>query len=169
MTLLPRLALAGALLLAACGYHTQVPQPRGTAGAGPRVNLLVQARDERKAQVLRDYLDVALASTGVAPHVAGVSVRLEIVTQELAIRRDETPGRARLSATALYVATPRVAQGAPEPTPLRGTVYVIEGYNFVDTQFFATDSSRDAAERRLMQQAAEEIARRLMVLTAAGS
>ena len=155
------------------GTNTRVALAEGTQVRIDSIrrfpNADYQARGQDIAQVLRDYLDVALASTGVAPHVAGVSVRLEIVTQELAIRRDETPGRARLSATALYVATPRVAQGAPEPTPLRGTVYVIEGYNFVDTQFFATDSSRDAAERRLMQQAAEEIARRLMVLTAAGS
>ncbi len=162
----PFLLLPLAALLAGCGYHTIVPQQR-VAGAGPPIHLLVAARDERRAQQLRDDLELALGSAGVAPDIVGVSVRLEIVTQQLAVRRDETPSRARLSATVRYVATPRAAEGAAEPAPLRGTVYVTEGYNFVDTQFFTTDSSGDAAERRLMQQAAAEIARRLMAVTAA--
>jgi hypothetical protein len=128
------------------------------------VNLLVAARDERKAQLLRDYLDIALASTGAAARIEGVSLQLDIVTQELAIRRDETPSRARLLAIVQYAAGARVPAGQPA-RELRGTVRVTEGYNFVDAEFFATDSSREAAERRLMQEAADQIARRLSAAT----
>lgn len=162
-----RAVLISALLAAACGYRTDVPEAR-IAGEGAHISLLVQARDERRARQLRDYLDIALGSAGLAPRIAAVALRLEVVTQELAIRRDETPSRARLSASVQYVATRRAAPGA-EPPPLRGTVRVTEGYNFVDTQFFATEASREAAEGRLMEQAAAEIARRLQATSATAS
>jgi hypothetical protein len=151
------------LLLGGCGYRTD-STPAGPVSGGGQVQFLVAAREERKAQLLRDYLDIAMARANLGPRIAGVALRLEIDTQELAIRRDETPSRARLSATVVYVATPRGAAGAA-PAPLRGTVRVTEGYNVVDQEFFATDSAREAAERRLMEQAADQIARRLQAAT----
>jgi hypothetical protein len=157
-------ALLGLVVLAACGYRADIPAPRAPGAAPPQVSLLVAARDERKAQLLRDYLDIALASSGAASRLDGVAVRLEITTQELAIRRDETPSRARLLASVQYVAAARVPQGQ-QARELRGIVRVSEGYNFVDAEFFATDTAREAAEQRLMQAAADQIARRLSAAT----
>lgn len=171
-----RVLLLGLAALPACGYSTE-PVARGPVarpsrlglapgGAAPRpaVQLLVSAREEREAQLLREYLDIALQRADVSDRVAGVAVRLELTTQELAIRRDETPSRARITATAQYVATPVAAAPGVEPPPVRGLVRVLDGYNFVDQEFFATDTSRDAAVRRMLEEAAGQIARRLQLV-----
>lgn len=167
------LLLGLAALPLGCGYSTEptpraspAPPPRAGLVPQPAVQLLVSAREEREAQLLREYLDIALQRAGVAPRVAGVAVRLELMTQELAIRRDETPSRARITATAQYVATPRAAAPGAEPQPVRGLVRVLDGYNFVDQEFFATDTARDAAVRRLLEEAAGQIARRLQLIPA---
>lgn len=151
------------LPLAACGYRGDVPAERVT-GRGPVVSLAVAARDQRKAQLLRDYLDREIASAGLGERIEGVALRIDIITQELGIRNDETPSRARLLATVRYVASRRVASGA-RPSNLYGTVRLTEGYNYIEGEYFATDSSRDAAEQRLMREAAEQIARRLSAAT----
>jgi hypothetical protein len=152
------------LLAAGCGYRGDVPPDRLT-GTGPQIGLTVAARNERQAQLLRDYLDSALSSAGLGSRIAGVALRMEVISQDLAIRRDETPARGRLTATARYEAAPRPTTPGVEPPTIGGFVRATEGYNFVQGEYFATDSSREAAERRLMREVADQIARRISAAT----
>ncbi|MCC7281559.1 MAG: hypothetical protein IT556_04195 [Acetobacteraceae bacterium] len=151
-------------VLGACGYRGDVPAQR-VPGRAPQVGLTVAARSERQAQLLRDYLDAALTSSGAADRIAGVALRLEVNSQQLMIRRDETPSRGRLTATAQYVVAPRPTAPGVEPPQFGGYVRSTEGYNFVQGEYFATDSSREAAEQRLMREVADQIARRIVART----
>lgn len=162
--MISRRALLLVLAAAGCGYRGDVPAQR-VPGRTPQIGLTVAARNERQAQLLRDYLEVALASSGAAEKITGVALRLEVSSQQLAIRRDETPSRGRLTATAQYVVAPRPTEPGVEPRQFGGFVRATEGYNFIQGEYFATDSSREAAEQRLMREIADQIARRIGALT----
>jgi LPS-assembly lipoprotein len=56
-----------------------------------------------------------------------------------------------------------VALGTPETEVASGREQAFDAFNIPDGQFFAADVSRDAMERRLMEQLADRIVQRLAV------
>jgi LPS-assembly lipoprotein len=156
------LAASGAVALPGCGFRAI----HATGGAGPSADvarelsaLRVARVPERNGQILRRALEERFATTGTQARYdlrVGVSFAAEIE----GYRRDGTPSRVRYVATApwsLYtLATPAVLLAS-------GTERTFDAYNLPENQFFASDNSRDAMERRLVEQLAQDVAQRLSV------
>jgi hypothetical protein len=158
-----------ALLLAGCGYQP-VGAPVSSRGPDPRVPLeitLTTDRDrggsDRQRQVFRQALLNNLRGSTATPKLSQLAVRVDVQSQELVVRRDETPSRARITATARFAARRLAPDGTEDPATLGGTVVAVESYNFIDQEFFASDVAREAVEIRLAQQLATRITEALTV------
>jgi len=159
-----RFLLAGgsALALPGCGFRPLY----ATGGAGPSADVArelaavrVARVPDRNGQILRRALEERFATTGTQARYdlrAGVAFAAEIE----GYRRDGTPSRVRYvgtSAWSLYtLSTPPVLLS-------NGTERSFDAYGLPENQFFAADNSRDAMERRLVEQLAEDVARRLAI------
>ena len=117
---------------------------------------------ERNGQILRRALEERFATTGTQARYdlrVGVGFAAEIE----GYRRDGTPSRVRYVANAPWslftMATPPVLLGS-------GTERAFDAFNLPENQFFAADNAREAMERRLVEQVAEDVARRLSVFFA---
>ncbi len=155
---LPALALTG------CGFrplYGSRPDNQATAGLqAVRVGLI----NERNGQLLRRNLEQRLGGEGVAARYdlrVGLSYGIEVQGFE----RDGTPSRVRMTATANWFL---YDNGAPPRLVGNGMVRAFDAYNVPENQFFASDTSRDAAERRLVDQLASDIVQRLAVRFEAG-
>jgi len=159
------LAGAGLLALGGCGFRPlyapdrpggSVTDSRTAAElAAVRVGLI----PERNGQLLRRALQQRLDPRG-----AGVAARYDLrasfllAGQPEGFNRDGSPSRVRYDATAPWV----LLTMATPPTEIdSGSARASETWNILDNQFFASDQSREAAERRLTDLLAEDIVLRL--------
>jgi LPS-assembly lipoprotein len=147
-------------VLAGCGLRPlHAPVAVGSpAGAQVRVALI----PERNGQILRQELQRRLG----APDRAAYELRVALTAsaEPLGFRRDGAASRLRVIHTAEW----RVTTTA---TPIRevvsGTERVLDAFNLADEQFFATESFRVAADRRMMELLAEQVAQRVALRLAA--
>ena len=149
---LPALALAG------CGFRPMYgPRPEGaTAGLETvRVGLI----SERNGQLLRRHLEQRLGrGSGPARYDLRVGLAYGIEVQGFA--RDGTPSRVRMTATANWFL---YDTNVPPRLIAQGIDRTFDAYNVPENQFFASDTARDAAERRLMEQLANDVVQQLAV------
>lgn len=156
-----RALLGAALLLGGCGFRPM----HGASGPGGGASGLSRVRvaniPERAGQMLRQALGRRLDPQGVgeAPRHE-LRVALVIQNEPLGFRSDGAPSRIRSTARADWRV---VALGTPETEVATGREQVFDAFNIPDGQFFAADMSRDAMERRLMEQLADRIVERLAV------
>jgi LPS-assembly lipoprotein len=155
-----RALLGGALLAGGCGFrplHGPAPGGASAALAGVRVANI----PERTGQMLRQALARRLdpQGAGTAPRHE-LRVALAIQNEPIGFRRDGAPSRIRATARADWRV---VALGTPETEVASGREQAFDAFNIPDGQFFAADVSRDAMERRLMEQLADRIVQRLAV------
>ena len=153
------LAAGVAFALPGCGFR-----PIHATGAGPSADVArelsavrVARVPERNGQILRRALEERFATTGTQARYdlrVGVGFAAEIQ----GYRRDGTPSRVRYVGTAPWslftMATPAVLLS-------NGMERTFDAYGLPENQFFAADNSRDAMERRLVEQLAEDVARRV--------
>jgi LPS-assembly lipoprotein len=156
-----RRALLGLLLLVpGCGFRPLYgPRPEGSAAPGldaVRVGLI----PERNGQLLRRELEARLGSRngGAARYDLRVGLAYGVEAQGFA--RDGTPSRVRITATANWFL---YDLNVPPHLVANGTERAFDAYNIPENQFFAADTARDATERRLVEQLAEDIVRRLAI------
>ncbi|MGG5810779.1 LPS assembly lipoprotein LptE [Falsiroseomonas sp. CW058] len=126
--------------------------------AATRVSLI----PERFGQLLRRGLQQRLGTGVGGPQVARWELRVgpSIQTEGLGVQRDGAVSRVRYVATANWWL---VRLSTPPETVANGFERAIEAFNVPPNQFFASDSSRDAAERRLAEMLAEEVATRVAI------
>ncbi|MBR0672635.1 LPS assembly lipoprotein LptE [Neoroseomonas soli] len=160
----PRRAVLGLLLLSGCGFRPLYgPRPEAEPASGLetiRVGLIT----ERNGQLLRRHLEDRLRS-GAAPTRYDLRVGLAYGVELQGFARDGTPSRVRVTATAswfLYDAS------APPRLVANGMERAFDAYNVPENQFFAAETSREATERRLVEQLAEDVTRRLAIRFAGG-
>lgn len=156
--------LPGLLLLGGCGFRPLYgPQPEGSVRRGletVRVGLI----PERNGQLLRRQLEQRLGNGGAqARYDLRVGLAYGIELQGFA--RDGTPSRVRITATANWFL---YDTGTPARLVATGTERAFDAYNVPENQFFAADTSRDATERRLVTQLADDIVLRLALRFEAG-
>lgn len=160
--LLSTLGLASAGL-AGCGFRPVYGpdgESSGVAAHEPALmdqlaSVRVAPIGERNGQLLRRSLQRQLE--GIRP---GTQARYDLAaslawqTEALGFRRDGTLTRVRYVATGTWIlstaAVPPVVVG-------RGTTRTLDDFNIPDLQFFASDSSRDAMERRLVGELSDRI------------
>ena len=160
----PRRALLGVLLLSGCGFRPLYgPRPQGAATASLaaiRVGLIA----ERHGQLLRRALEDRLRSgTAVARYDLRVGLSYGVEVQGFA--RDGTPSRVRYTASANWYL---FDVGAPPRLLANGVERAFDAYNVPENQFFAADTAREATERRLVEQLAEDVVQRLAIRLESG-
>jgi LPS-assembly lipoprotein len=157
------LLLGGAALLGGCGFRPlYAPDGTRNPGAAESPALLdelaavrVAPIGERTGQVLRRTLQRRLEGprSGVGSRYelqASIAYNVEV----LGYRQDGTITRVRYLATAPWVLT----TDAVAPVEVgRGTVRTLDAYNIPDLQFFAADASREAMERRIVEEVTDRI------------
>ena len=150
--------------LAACGFRPQYgahsnSTAQGSPVAGELAAIRVNNIPDRNGQLLRRGLEQRLEFFG-----RGTAARYELQvdltfgSEQQGFSRDGTASRVRTIATAQWtlftLATPAVEVA-------RGTEKTFDAYNIPDNQFFASDSSREAMERRLVDTLAENLVQRV--------
>lgn len=133
------------------------PRPDGTTAGleTVRVGLIT----ERNGQLLRRHLEQRLGrGTGQARYDLRVGLSYGIEVQ--GFERDGTPSRVRITATANWFL---YDTNTPPRLVAQGTDRTFDAYNVPENQFFASDAARDAAERRLMDQLANDVVQHLAV------
>jgi len=155
---LPAFALAG------CGFRPLYgPRQNDQATAGLET-VRVGVINERNGQLLRRNLERRLGGEGVASRY-DLRVGLGYGVEVQGFERDGTPSRVRVTATANWYL---YDSGAPPRLVAQGVARAFDAYNIPQNQFFASDTSRDATERRLVDQLADDIVQRLAVRFEAG-
>ncbi|MBU8536860.1 LPS assembly lipoprotein LptE [Falsiroseomonas tokyonensis] len=156
------MALGGAL--GGCGFRPLY----GSAGPGEvdvRAELSairVTVIQERFGQLLRRALYQRMGQDIGGPQEARYELRLSpsLQAEGIGIQRDGTATRIRyLGAANWLLARP----GPPPETLASGVERATEAYNIPPNQFFAADSSREAAEARLAELLAELVVTRIAV------
>ena len=159
----PRRAVLGLLLLSGCGFRPlHGPRPEGAAAPGLetiRVGLIT----ERNGQLLRRHLEERLGSRGPSRYDLRIGLGYGVDLQGFA--RDGTPSRVRVTATANWYL---YDTGSPQRLVANGTERAFDAYNVPENQFFSAETAREATERRLVEQLAEDLVRRLAVRFEAG-
>ena len=152
-----------AVLLAAggCGFRPlHAPGGTGTSSAA-MAGVRVANIPERSGQILRQALDRRLDPRGSGDSAAHeLRVALAMENEPIGFRRDGAASRIRTTARATWRL---VRLGTPEAEVASGREQVFDSFNIPDGQFFAADVSRDAMDRRLMEQLADRITERLAV------
>jgi LPS-assembly lipoprotein len=147
--------------LAGCGFQP-VYGPGGernaVTGAGMRDELAavrVSPIGERNGQLLRRALQRQLE--GLRPGTQArydLRATLSYQAEGEGYRRDGVITRVRYVATATWILS---TAALPPVVVERGTVRTLDTYNIPDLQFFASDSSRDDMERRLVAEMSDRI------------
>ncbi|MBE9604455.1 hypothetical protein IAI18_06230 [Acetobacteraceae bacterium H6797] len=157
------LSLLG-LGLTACGFRPQYgAHANSTAQGSPVAAELAAIRvnniPDRNGQLLRRGLEQRLEffGRGTAARYE-LQVDLSLDGEQQGFRRDGTASRIRTVATAQWVL---YTMTTPAQEVARGTEKTFDAYNIPDNQFFASDSSREAMERRLVETLAENVVQRL--------
>ncbi len=153
-----RRSLIALLALGGCGFRPMyAPRPENvTAGLDTvRVGLIT----ERNGQLLRRHLEQRLGR-GNVPARYDLRVGLSYGIEVQGFERDGTPSRVRITATANWFL---YDTNVPPRLVATGVDRAFDAYNVPENQFFASDTAREAAERRLMEQLSSDIVQRLAV------
>jgi LPS-assembly lipoprotein len=157
-----RATLLGALaLLGGCGFRP-LHAPEASRGAPASMPVRVALIPERNGQILRQELQRRFGAGDRAGY--DLRVALSSVSEALGFRRDGAASRVRV----VYTADWRLLTAAsPVREVASGTERVLDAFNLADEQFFATESFRVAADRRMMEQLAQQVAERVALRLAA--
>ena len=148
-----------ALTLGGCGFRPLYGSRPDSQASAALSTVRVGLINERNGQLLRRALEQRLGAEGVAARYdlrVGLSYGIEVQGFE----RDGTPSRVRITATANWFL---YDNGVPPRLVDNGLVRTFDAYNVPENQFFASDTARDAAERRLMEQLANDVVQQLAV------
>jgi len=163
--MLRALAGLGALVAGGCGFRPLYGEAgRGGVDADIAAELAatrVGLVGERFGQLLRRGLQSRIEAASARP----VPARWELLVvpsvsaQGVGVQGDGAVTRVRYIATANWT----LLRLTPREPVANGFERAIEAYNVQPNQFFASDISRDAAERRLAALLAEEVVIRLSI------
>lgn len=165
MTRMPRrglLALGTGAAVAGCGFRPiYMPTASGKAGPAQRdlAAVTVDLIPERPGQLLRQALQERLAAGGSGvEHRYNLVVSFWIAGEALGIQQDTTATYVRLIGRANWTL---LAQDPARTNLTRGSTRVADDFNILDQQYFASDLENEAAQRRIADTTAEQIALQL--------
>jgi LPS-assembly lipoprotein len=158
---------AGLLALGAggCGFRPLYRGPGAVAGDDPALAEELAATrvapiPERFGQLLHRGLQQRLrAPAGTLPARWELVVGPSLAAESLGIERDGAATRVRYIATANWT----LLRLTPREPVASGFERRIDAFNVRTNQYFAADTSREATERRLAEQLADEVVTRLAV------
>ncbi|MCW8087162.1 LPS assembly lipoprotein LptE [Sabulicella glaciei] len=156
------LALGGAGLLAGCGFRPlygpdgERRAPATDPGlAAELATVRVALMPERFGQVMRRYLQRRLE--GSRPGTPSRYILYVATTSEvepLGFRQDGTATRVRTVMTANWSLT---TDAIPPTLVDQGRERTLDAFNIPDLQFFAAEASREAMDRRLVEELGDRV------------
>jgi LPS-assembly lipoprotein len=149
--------LAGAPL-AGCGFQpVYMPTATGKAGTAQRELEAIQVGliPDRPGQLLREALQqrFEFSGDGVARRY-DLAVGFTISGEGIAIQPDTSPTRVRVIGSANWTL---VAQDPGRTRLTSGYARAVDGYNILESQYFAADMENDAVQKRLANALADQI------------
>jgi LPS-assembly lipoprotein len=150
---------AALALLPGCGFRpAYMPTASGEAGVAQRemAAVFVDTIPERSGQLLRQALQERFERTG--PGVQrrySLNVSYGIGGEGIAILPDTSVTRIRLTGNADWYL---VAQDPAKTRLATGHARAIDGFNILNQQYFFSDLSNEAAQRRIAEVVADQIA-----------
>ena len=156
------LLLAFGAALPGCGFQ---PVYRAASGEGPGPSADLAAVEvkpmfERPGQILRETLKARLASDSGVPHRYDLLVSFTIAGESVAVLNSTSPTRLRLIGYANWALT---ARDAKQTKLLTGGERVMDGFDTINSQYFALDLDNEQVQRRMAMLLAEKITQRLAV------
>lgn len=152
-----RLLLVGTLGLGGCGF-SPVYAPNATGGTGVVAQEMTGIRvgpiPERQGMLLRQALQARFEREGSGGSKYDLVVAYSLGFEGIGYRRDDAISRQRMLASATW--TLRDA-GTSRAEITRGYARAMDAYNILDNEFFASDLSSEAAQRRLADAIADQI------------
>lgn len=155
-----RVLLAAPLfLLGGCGF-TPVYAPVGAgAPSSDLARVFVAVIPDRPGQLLRQALQVRLeGSGGHAARTYTLRVNYGISSEAIGINPDSSSSFTRFRASADWSLFPLVSGGSPLAT---GRATAQDSYSVIVNQYFYSDLSTAAADRRLADEIADQIVLKL--------
>jgi LPS-assembly lipoprotein len=151
--------LLGIPLLASCGFQPLYAERGDVAAADQLAAVRIEPLPDRSGQVLYNALRDGLNPLGrpASPDYV-LRIRLEEVSEELALRTDETATRVNLTLTASFALVPIEGK---EPV-FEGVSRTTTAYNVLASPYATLTSSEDARSRAL-DDLAREICQRLAI------
>jgi LPS-assembly lipoprotein len=150
-------AAIAVLACAGCGFHP-LYAPGGSTQAGLR-EVFVDVIPNRNGQLLRQALQRRLeGSEGGGNEHFELSVSLSLSTDAVGIQGDNTSSRTRYLGTAHWTLHKPGAFGSKMAA---GIVRSLDGANVIDEQFFYSDLSSEAIQRRMGENLADQIVQAL--------
>lgn len=159
-----RAALAAALLpLAACGFHPLYASGPRTADARLPDVFVAVIQGGRPGQLLRQALQQQLAGTSEAqPEGYVLRVAFAQSNEAIAIHGDNTSARNRVIGRANWTLVTVPPDPSVPPTTLAtGGATSLDGYNDINTQFFASQLASETTVQRVADNLAETITNQL--------
>jgi LPS-assembly lipoprotein len=152
-------AILAATTLTGCGFHP-LYAPGGSALPGLR-DVFVDVIPNRNGQLLREALQRRLEGTGNDESKQyELSVTLVFAGESIGIQSDNSSSRTRYRGSATWTLRKPGFLGAKIAT---NTVHSLDGSNVIDEQFFYSDLSSEAIQRRMAENLADAIVQELAV------
>ena len=158
MTRRQLLAWTAGASLSGCGFHpVYMPTASGNAGVAQRelAAIRVDIIPDRPGQLLRQALQERLqTSERATASLYELSVSFGIAGEGIAIQPDSTVTRIRTIGNADWTL---IAQDPGRTHLTKGSARAVDGFNILDTQYFASDLENEAVTRRLTNALADQI------------
>ena len=150
---------AATLALGGCGFHP-LYAPGGSTAVGLK-DIFVDVIPNRNGQLLREALERRLEGTGSdGSKQYELTVGLIFAGSAIGIQGDNSSDRTRFLGTASWTLK---QPGFFGKKIVSGTVRSLDGANVIDEQFFYSDLSTEAIERRMGDNLADQIVQALAV------
>lgn len=147
------------MTMGGCGFHP-LYAPGGKTVAGLR-DIFVDVIPNRNGQLLREALERRLEGTGTdGSKQYELSVGLIFTGTAIGIQGDNSSDRTRFLGTAAFTLK---EPGFFGKKIVSSTVRALDGVNVIDEQFFYSDLSTDAVERRMAENLADQIVQALAI------
>lgn len=148
--------------LAGCGFTPLYADHSGDGGPGAALGQVsVALIGDRNGQMLRQDLQDRLEREG-----GGISSRydlyvsLAIYGNDIAVNPQSAPTRSRQIGAASWTLK---SQDANHTVLTSGSAHALDGFDYINQQFFAADLSHEAAVTRIDQSLADQITQELAV------
>jgi LPS-assembly lipoprotein len=144
-------------LLPGCGFRPMYASVDGkpSAAAQDLAAISIGVIADRPGQMLREALQDRFERQGVGvAHRYDLAVAFNIGQEGIAIQPDTSTTYSRVRGTATWTLT---AQDPTHKTLTTGTAIAVDGYNFVNNQFFFAQLWFENIQRHLAQTIADEI------------
>lgn len=157
------LCLALVAVLGGCGFQPiYMPTASGKPGVAQRelAAIYIPPITERPGQLLRQALQERFGDDSGTPPAYELQVTYSIAGEGIGIETNNIATRIRLNGNASWTL---VSHDPPHTALTSGSARSIDGFNIIDSQYFAADLENEAVQKRIAETLATQITNQLAV------